>query len=167
LILVGVLLACFVLYRWGGTSHYRGTVQRVYEKGAEYRVEFTQLSGKVRVIGNAEMRFPYFKTNTADLHAELNRLARTGDVVDIRVWGFRQSWLSMFPNVVDVNFVYSAEKRAHQHAEAVADAVIATLANRDALKNNDQATRAAIVEAVIRASSNTSSLPQKGSPDTN
>lgn len=164
LILVAVLLCSFFLYRAAGTSRYQGTVQRVYEKEAEYRVEFAELSGKVRVIGNSEVRFPYFKTNTADLHAELNRLATTGDIVEIRVWGFRHSWFSMFPNVINVKFVYSAKKRAEEKAEAIADAVMAALANRDALKKQDPGTRKAIVEAVLRASAARNGDLQKKAP---
>lgn len=150
-IVVALTLLGLFLYRSAGTSTYRGTVQRVYEKQAEYRVEFAELDGNVHVVGNDEARFPYFKTNTADLHAKLNQLSRSGDIVDLKVWGFRHSWLSMFPNVVGVTHVQSASARQLARAEQIADAVISTLANRDALKKRDEDTRQAVVEAVLDA----------------
>ncbi len=143
----GLLLLLFFAYRWAGTSTYRGTVQRVYEKGLEYRVEFTTLEGEVRVIGNAEIRFPYFKLDTADVHANLNRLSLTGDVVDLKVWGFRQAWFDMFPNVVDVTFVRSDSDRNRARAERIADAVIEKLSSKGILKGGE-GLRPDIIEAV-------------------
>lgn len=145
-----VLLVLFFSYRWAGTTTYRGTVQRVYEKGMEYRVEFTTLEGEVRVVGNAEIKFPYFKLDTADVHAELNRLSLTGDVVDLTVWGFRQAWLDMFPNVIEVTFVRSDEDRSRARAERVADAVIAKLREQNVLKGGESV-KPGLVEAIATA----------------
>lgn len=150
-VVLACLMVAFFFYRWAGTSHYKGTIQRVYEKEAEYRVEFTDLEGRVRVVGNRESRFPYFKVETADLHAELNRLANTGDLVEITVWGFRQAWFSMFPNVIEVEFLQSRKERERKRAERVAEAVLDVLTQRDALKKADDATREAVIDAVVGA----------------
>ena len=142
-----VLMALFFSVRWVGTTTYRGTVQRVYEKGAEYRVEFAELGGSVRVVGNSEIRFPYLKVNTADVHAELNRLSETGDIIDIRVWGLRQAWFDMFPNVVDIEFVRSDSDRRRAKAEKIADEVMKALTKREVLKGGEDV-RADVIGAI-------------------
>lgn len=129
------LLFALLLYRWAGTSTVRGTVQRVYEKEAEYRVELVDLDGNVHVTGNSEIRFPYFKLDTADLHAELNRLALTKDVVDAKVWGFRMSWFDAFPNLIEVEFVRSNAARTRAQAENLTDVVLAELVKEGAIQN--------------------------------
>lgn len=149
LLVFGVLLLLFFLFRWTGTSHHRGTVERVYEKGHEYRVEFWDESGKVHVVGNEDLRFPYLKLNTADLHAQLNRLAKTGDLVELKVWGFRYTWLSMFPNAISVQTLESGRARAERRAGDLAEAIEAELKNRGALKEGAEV-REAIVEAIVR-----------------
>lgn len=132
-----VLLVLFFLYRWAGTSQYRGVVQRVYEKSNDYRAEIVDLEGNVHVVANNEIKFPYFKLDTADLHAELNRLSRTRDVVDVTEWGFRFSWFSTFPNVIGVQFVMSRQDRDRQRAEKITAAVLQHLRDKQILKGGD------------------------------
>jgi Protein of unknown function (DUF1523) len=143
------LMVAFFMIRWVGTSTYRGKVQRVYEQGIEYRVEFTDLDGGVHVIGNTEIKFPYFKLDTADLHAHLNRLSTTGDIVDIRVWGFRQSWFSIFPNAIDVTFVRSDTEQQEARAGRITDEVLQALSAKGVLKGGDEV-RPAVLDAVKR-----------------
>lgn len=147
LIVGAVLVLGFFVYRGLGTTHYRGTVQRVYEQQDEYRVEFVDSEGKVHVAANREIRFPYFKLDTADLHAELNRYSQTHDIVEARVWGFRFSWISMFPNVIEVAFVRSNADTERMRAENAADAVIAQLKSEGILKGGEHV-RPGIVSAI-------------------
>lgn len=138
--LIGVVVLLFVAfftYRWAGTSTYRGTVQRVYEKENEFRAEIVDLEGQVHVVGNKEITFPYFKLDTADLHADLNRLSKTRDVVDVKVWGFRFTWFSVFPNVIETEFVMSRQDRDRKRAERIADAVLESLRNKGLLKGGE------------------------------
>lgn len=135
--ILGVLLVLFFAYRWAGTSTYRGSIQRVYETNHDFRTELVDLDGNVHVLGNQEIKFPYFKLDTADLHAKLNRLAQTRDIVDVKVWGFRMSWFSTFPNLIDVEFVVSRQERNRKRAEDAADAVIRNLQDRGFLKAGD------------------------------
>lgn len=160
LLVVGVLLLLFFLVRLVGTTHHTGTVERVYEKGSEYRVEFWDERGKVHVVGNEDVRFPYFKLDTADLHAELNRFAKTGDLVELKVWGFRTTWLSMFPNAISVELLESGEAREERRARALAKVIEAELKNRGALKEGVQV-QDAIVDAIVRAGRG--STPKSGS----
>ncbi len=148
LLLLFLLLAFFFI-RWAGTTTYRGKVQRVYEKGIEYRVEFADLEGRVHVIGNEEIKFPYIKMDTADLHAALNRLSTTGDIVDLRVWGFRQAWFSMFPNAIDVEFVRSDAEQLSARAGRITDEVLEELRLKGVLKGGDEV-RPMVLNAVKR-----------------
>lgn len=132
-----------------GTTTYRGKVQRVYEKGIEYRVEFADLEGEVHVIGNQEITFPYIKMDTADLHAALNRMSATGDIVDLRVWGFRQAWFSMFPNAIDVEFVRTDAEQLEARAGRIADEVLEELRGKSVLKGGDKV-RPMVLDAVKR-----------------
>ncbi|HSC88195.1 MAG TPA: DUF1523 family protein [Polyangiaceae bacterium] len=145
-IAVTAFVVFFIVYRWGGTSVYRGTVQRVYEQSNDYRAEIVDLEGNTHVVGNREIMFPYFKLNTADLHADLNRLSKTHDIVEVRVWGFRLSWFSIFPNLIDTTFVMSRQDRDQQRAERIADAVVERLQQKGLLK--DAAAKGEIVDAV-------------------
>jgi hypothetical protein len=139
-------VALFMLYRFAGTSVHRATVQRVYEEDSVYRVEYVETDGTVHVAQNSEIIFPNFKLDTADVHAELNRLADTKDIVDLKLWGFRFSWFSVFPNVVDIEFVKSSGERRRQQAERLADVVVARLTERGVLKPGD-----AVREELVRA----------------
>ncbi|GEM_PF-1165550 len=138
ILLIVALVSLFYSFRWVGSTTYRGTVQRVYETGAEYRVEFTELNGTVRVVGNADIEFPYFKVNTADVHAELNHLSTTHDIVDLKVWGLRQAWFSMFPNVVNVTFVRSNSDRLRARASLIANDIIKLLTEKSILKGGEE-----------------------------
>jgi len=141
------LIVLFFTYQWAGTSHYRGTVQRVYEQSNDYRAEIVDLEGNVHVVGNQEIKFPYFKLNTADLHAELNRLSKTRDIVDVKVWGFRMSWFSTFPNLIETEFVMSRQDRDQKRAERIADAVLRSLLDKGLIKGGD-GIKPAVVQAV-------------------
>lgn len=142
LLLATALVLCFFAYRWIGTSTIRGSVQRVYEKDAAYKVEFVAESGDVHVMENTPMRFPHFKLETADLQATLHRLAQTGDVVDLEVWGTRLSWLDVFPNVVDSKLVRSNEEGRANQALEVTDAVIDELIDQGVLERGTTADQA-------------------------
>lgn len=129
---LGAVLAFLLLtwlgIRWAGTFTYEGEVLRVYEKLDDYRVEVAMSDGEVAVLVNRETRFPYFKTNTADLQARLEKLEQDDSLVRVHAFGFRNSWISMFPNVVGVDLVLTAEEVNQQRAERFADRVVATLA---------------------------------------
>lgn len=144
---VALLIFLFFAYQWAGTSVYRGTVQRVYEQGTDYRAEIVDLEGNVHVVGNEEIKFPYFKLDTADVHAQLNRFSQTRDLVEVTVWGFRMSWFSTFPNLIEARFVMSKSDRDRKRAERVAEAVLKALADRNLVKGDDAA-KSAIQQAV-------------------
>src|SRR5690606_19624196 len=142
LVLWLVLLTAFCLLglmavRWAGSTTLRGTVERVYEKQAEYRVEFTELDGTVHVVGNQEIHFPFFKVDTADVQARLNRLAKTKDVVDLKIWGLRIAWFSLFPNIVDIDFVRSDSERRRAQASDITEAVIQSLKKQGVLRGGE------------------------------
>jgi len=167
-ILLGFFLtSAFFAYRWLGTSTHRGSVERVYETNAEYRVEFVSLDGEVYVFGNKDTSFPYLKMDTADLHAELNGLAKSGAIVDVRVWGFRQSWFSLFPNVVDAKHVRSASARRRIESTVIAEEVLAELRTADLVEEGDDVRRRVIsaVEKgieVARRKNGSHELPTEG-----
>lgn len=96
LLFIASLIALFLLYRFAGTSHIRGTVQRVYEKDREFRAEVVDEKGEVHVVSNQEIFFSYLKVDTADLHAELNRHAQIAALVDLKIWVF--AWLGSAPS---------------------------------------------------------------------
>lgn len=146
----GALLVLFLLYRWAGTSHDRGVVQRVYEKDSIFRVEYVDLDGTVHVAENRDIMMPYVKFDTADLHAELSRMAATQDVVDLTVWGFRFEWFSVFPNVVGVEFVRSAADRQRLRAEQLADVTLGILREKGLLKGGE-GVRGELVEGLQAA----------------
>lgn len=150
LIVAAILIALAIAYRLAGTRSYIGVVQRVYEKEGEYRVELRDREGQVFVAKNIDMKFPYFKLNSADLHANLHRFAQTGDFVKAKIWGFRLEWFSMFPNVVDVAFAESKKDRTRKRAERVADAAIQVLTDQGILKGGD-GVRDDLVRAVSEA----------------
>lgn len=123
------ILALFVLSFGGcfairsvGRGTYQGTVQRAYEKATEYRVEFVTTDGDAMVFTNAEATFPYWKTNTANLQAELNQAAKNGDEVEIVVYGWRSSLASSFPNVIDLEVkVSDATAKRREKIDALLD----------------------------------------------
>ena len=134
---VALLILLFFCYQWAGTTVYRGTVQRVYEQGTDYRAEIVDQEGNVHVVGNTEIKFPYFKLDTADVHAQLNRFSQTRDLVEVKVWGLRMSWFSTFPNLIEATFVMSKSDRDRKRADRVADAVLKTLLDRGLVKGGD------------------------------
>jgi hypothetical protein len=154
-ILVSLFLFVFAcvlgvfLIRWIGSTTLRGTIQRTYEKQAEYRVEFAELDGTIHVVGNQEIHFPFFKVDTADVQAELNHMKHTGDVVDLKVWGLRIPWFSLFPNVVDLTFVRSDSDRRRAEASRIADEVLEALRQRGILKGGDDV-RDDVIQAIER-----------------
>ncbi len=144
------LILLFFGVRWIGTTNMTGRIQKVYETGPEYRLEFAEDGGDTHVLGNQNLAFPYFKTDADDLHAELNRMAYDGDIVELEVWGYRGSWLGFFPNVIDAERVETLKERRRRRAEKIADSVIATLKNQGALRDGVDV-RERIIEAVERA----------------
>ncbi len=157
-IFLGLVLLFFVI-RWLGTSTLTGTIQKVYDNAPEYRIEFAELDGDTHVLGNQNLAFPYFKTDADDLHAELNRMALEGNVIALRVWGYRGTWLGFFPNVIAFELIESGEERLRRRAERIADAVIASLKNRGALRPEVDA-RPLVIEAVERAEAQPLSSPE-------
>lgn len=143
-LLSSVCFCALMALRWAGSTELRGTVERVYEKQAEYRVEFTELDGTVHVVGNQEIHFPFFKVDTADVQAELNRLARTKDIVDLKIWGLRIPWFSLFPNIVDVEFVRSDSDRRRAQATEITEAVLRTLRNQGIIRGGEDVREALI-----------------------
>ena len=134
LIAAGVL---FMSYRWAGTNEYIGTVQRVYESQSDYRIEFAEESGEVIVVGNNDIQFPYVKLDSADLHAELHRLAESGDTVSLSIWGFRQSWLSVFPNVLDIEILSTKKEKIAARAAQLNEAIVEMMRRKGVLPEQD------------------------------
>ncbi len=122
-----VLVGGFIITMMVGTSTYEGQITRAYEKMSEYRVEMETTKGGVRVFVNKESRFPYLKFDTADLQAELTSYARSGDIVRIKSWGFRNSVFSWFPNVIKVSHVRDNLEAKGRKAERIADGVMDVL----------------------------------------
>lgn len=147
LIFFGAIFAVFFLYRWLGTVNHQGTVQRVYETGDIYHVEFVDTEGEIHVIKNDDIRFPYFKLDTADLHAELNRYAKRGDVIELKAWGFRFSWFSIFPNAISATLIEAASENHREQAQAISKRVLALLKNKGALVEGVEV-QDAVAEAV-------------------
>lgn len=137
-------------YRWAGTGMHEGVVQRVYEKEGSMRVELEMTSGEVRVFENHDQGFPYFKRDAADMQAMLHRMARSGDLVQVTTWGFRSSLASAFPNVVKLELRESAIERRRARAERVADSVLRTLSQKNALSADPKQVREDVVQAVER-----------------
>lgn len=152
LAIIGPLLALALIlgYRFAGTRTFTGVVQRVYEKEGEYRVELRDSRGEVLVAANHDMKFPYFKLNSADVHADLHRFSQTGDLVKAEIWGFRMEWFSAFPNVIDVTFLESKRDRTRKRAERVADAALRVLMEKGILKGGD-GVRDDLIEAMGEA----------------
>lgn len=124
LITVAALLVLYLGYRWLGTAEVRATIQRVYEDQGEFRVELVQTDGQVLVAANRDMYFPHFKLDSADQQAKLHNLAVSQDTARVKVWGFRLSWFSVFPNVVDVEMVQTNVERRRALASKLATAVL-------------------------------------------
>ncbi len=137
LFLITALVAIFFVYRWAGTHEEVGTIQRVYENHAEYRIEFADEEGEVTVIGNNDIQFPYVKLDAADLHAELHRLAESGDTVRLTIWGFRQSWLSMFPNVLDIEILSTKEEKIAARATQLKEKVVEMMKRKGVLPEQE------------------------------
>ena len=137
LLLLAALMTLFFVYRWAGTNQAVGTVQRVYESHAEYRIEFADEDGEVTVIGNNDIQFPYVKLDAADLHAELHRLAESGDTVRLTIWGFRQSWLSMFPNLLDIEILSTKEEKIAARAEQLKKEILQMMKRKGVLPEQE------------------------------
>ncbi len=137
LIVLVAAAALFFVYRWSGTNDYVGVVQRVYESQSDYRIEFAEDSGEVLVVGNNDIKFPYMKLDSADLHAELHRLAESGDTVRLSIWGFRQSWLSTFPNVLDVELLSTQKERISARAVQLNNAIEEMMRRKGVLPKQD------------------------------
>lgn len=133
LVVVGVAILLLLGYRWAGTSTVRVTVQRVYEDQGDFRAELVQKNGEVLVVANHDMKFPHFKLDSADKHAELHNLVLNQDVADVTVWGFRFTWMDMFPNVVDVHVVQTNQERRKALADRLATAVLEHLREKGAV----------------------------------
>lgn len=138
LIVFGSLLLAFLLYRWTGTSVLRGHVQRVYEKGDGYKVEFVEESGEVSVLENTPIRFPHFKLETADLQAELHHFSETGDIIELKVWGLRLAWLEYYPNAIEAEFIHSNEDRKKAQVEALTEGVLNELIDQGVVTRGPQ-----------------------------
>jgi len=151
LITIGVVVLLLLGYRWIGTSNVRATVQRVYEDQGEFRVELVQPDGTVLVAGNHDMYFPHFKLDSADQQAQLHNLAVSQDTAEVTVWGFRLSWFSVFPNVVDVEMVQTNVERRRALASRLANAVLEELRKKGAVQGgaglHDDTAKA--IEAVL------------------
>jgi hypothetical protein len=162
----GSLLLLFVIYRWLGTSTVRGTVQRVYEKDARFLIEFVDASGNVTVVENEPIRFPHFKASTEDLHADLHRYSQTGDIVDLTTWGIRASFMDVFPNAVDVDFVKSNQAAKQLQAERIARLVINELLDQGVLRRGDasEETRRKISHVIEKALITPASDEEKSPP---
>jgi len=151
LLTLAAIVLLFVAYRWIGTSDVRATVQRVYEDQGEFRVELVRADGKVLVAANHDMYFPHFKLDSADQQARLHNLAVSQDTAMVTVWGFRLSWFSVFPNVVEVEMVQTNVERRRALANRLSTAVLDDLRKKGAIQGgaNLQADTAKTIEAVL------------------
>jgi hypothetical protein len=151
LITIAVIAFLLLAYRWIGTSDVRSTVQRVYEDQGEFRAELVEPGGKVLVVGNHDMYFPHFKLDSADQQARLHNLSLSQDTAEVTVWGFRLSWFSVFPNVVDVEMVQTNVERRRALANRLAGAVLEELRKKGAVQPGAglQADTAKAIEAVL------------------
>lgn len=161
LITLGALLLLFLAYRWLGTSDVRAVVQRVYEDQGEFRAELVQPDGKVLVVANSDMYFPHFKLDSADQQAQLHNLAVSQDSALVTVWGFRLSWFSVFPNVVEVEMVQTNVERRKALADRLAKAVLDELRRKGAVQAgaglHEDTVKA--IEAVLAEQDRPSSAP--------
>jgi len=150
-ITLGAILFLLLAYRWLGTSTVRSTVQRVYEDQGEFRAELVEPGGKVLVIGNHDMYFPHFKLDSADQQARLHNLSLSQDTAEVTVWGFRLTWFSVFPNVVDVEMVQTNLERRHALASRLAAAALEELRKKGAVQGGAglQDDTAKAIEAVL------------------
>lgn len=98
-----VLWGLLSLVRWSAEGTYVGTVQRAYEKAGEYRVEFNVEGQEDPLVFTNEDSWLYFKRNSGDVHAKLNQFADQKAKVELKSWGWRNSWFSWFPNVVKIH----------------------------------------------------------------
>jgi hypothetical protein len=162
-LLITIAAIAFLLfaYRWLGTSDVRSTVQRVYEDQGEFKAELVEPSGKVLVVGNHDMYFPHFKLDSADQQAKLHNLSLSQDTAEVTVWGFRLSWFSIFPNVVDVEMVQTNIERRHALANRLAGAVLEELRKKGAVQGGAglQEDTVKAIEAVLAEQEK-----QKGAP---
>jgi hypothetical protein len=151
LITIGVIAFLLLAYRWIGTSDVRCTVQRVYEDQGQFRAELVEPGGKVLVTGNHDIYFPHFKLDSADQQAKLHNLAVSQDTALVTVWGFRLSWFSVFPNVVDVEMVQTNVERRRALANRLAGAVLEELRKKGAVQSGAglQEDTAKAIEAVL------------------
>jgi hypothetical protein len=161
LMTIAAIALLLFAYRWIGTSTVRSTVQRVYEDQGEFRAELVEPGGKVLVTANRDMYFPHFKLDSADQQAKLHNLSLSQDTAEVTVWGFRLSWFSVFPNVVDVEMVQTNVERRRALAKRLAAAVLEELRKKGAVQGGaglqDDTTKA--IEAVLAAQDT-----QKGAP---
>ena len=80
-------------------------------------IETAQPDGDVIVYRNEDTGIgwpPYFKFDTADLQAEAGKLISSADApkwVALRHYGWRNTWLSIFPNATSIKEIDSPEQR--------------------------------------------------------
>lgn len=150
-IIVVALILAFFLFRFIGSTSYTGTINRVYEKTSEYRVELEAPDGEVHVFKNAELRFPYLKFDTADLQAQLQSYQRNEDIVKVRAWGFRSTVFSWFPNVIDVDLVRKSREAKRQRAEQIVDMTLELMTTKKAISAEyaEGASRQALREELV------------------
>ena len=80
-------------------------------------IETIQPNGKVIVYRNEDTGWgwpPYFKFDTADLQAEAGNLVSTPEEpkwVALRHYGWRNTWLSIFPNALSIKEVEDPNQR--------------------------------------------------------
>lgn len=170
LIVFGSLLLAFLLYRWAGTSVLLGHVQRVYEKGNGYKIEFVEKSGEVSVLENTPIRFPHFKLETADLQAQLHHFSETGDIIELKVWGLRLSWLEYYPNAIEAEFVSSNEDRRKAQVQAISYGVMNELIDQGVVTRGPESEKVrpgleAAISRGLKEPSSSNSPPSSPSPD--
>jgi len=108
-LVLGIIVLSFLA--WGGCKGCQyvgqdectGTVQRadVTKVDGEYRVEFLIDEDDIRVFKNVDSSL-YWKTNSADVQAQLGRYAENKKKITVTTWGWRNTWFSWFPNIVRI-----------------------------------------------------------------
>ena len=106
---VGVLIIGFLWLRWGPDS-WQVQITGVTGDGrdVQYRIETVRAgTADTLIFMNTDAGFapPYFKFDSADLQSVASRVTREcpQEQVTVNGYGFRLTWLDMFPNAVSID----------------------------------------------------------------
>ncbi|MBK5969165.1 hypothetical protein CCR91_10365 [Thiorhodovibrio winogradskyi] len=108
-VIIAVLILGFLWLRWGPDS-WEVQITGVTGDGrdVQYRIETVRAgTANTLIFKNTDAGFtpPYFKFDSADLQSVASRVTREcpQEKVNINGYGFRLTWLDMFPNAVSID----------------------------------------------------------------